>query len=401
MQRNEIISLLNDAAARAFLAEHLNHSPEILALQHSGKVAFDLKTATQLLQLYHKAQKKIPSWVSALCAMDAKSYEQCTSERVALFKAGLCSGALLLDLSCGLGVDATHFASRFTKVIAVEKNTDLAEMFRFNAIRMGLNNVEIAIGDGSHPEIHLEKQPDVVYLDPDRRPDADVRAFLPHELEPNIDHLLEKLLDCAKLVLVKMSPLLDIQFLIKNYPKLHDIWVISELNEVKEVLLAFKPAPGKPEIHAVDLGAHLPKTYSGRLSTDYQPELPATTDFKFLFEPSKSLIKSGLHAAYCRDAGLKPLVSQGLFYAGNHNLPESMGRSFEVIEQSEINWKKLKAGLKAKGIDKISVAKRNFPESTEVIRRRLNLPDGGEYMMLFSDTSMGHRAFLVRLQKGF
>ena len=87
MQSNHIITVLSSDEGIRFLKNNLNNNPNDLALKYAGKTKFDLKTALSLLGIYKKAAKKIPVVTDNFLAIDQRSYEQSTSQKVAQFKA--------------------------------------------------------------------------------------------------------------------------------------------------------------------------------------------------------------------------------------------------------------------------------------------------------------------------
>ena len=55
------------------------------------------------------------------------SAEQCTSDEIARIHADMVQpGASVLDMTCGLGIDAFHIARRASSVIAIDINHDVA-----------------------------------------------------------------------------------------------------------------------------------------------------------------------------------------------------------------------------------------------------------------------------------
>src|SRR5690349_14056728 len=84
------------------------------------------------LKLYPKAKEKLPVFTSNYCYFTSKSYEQSSSDALALYKAESFKGRVLLDLTGGLGVDDWAFSRSFEKVISVDNDLELNELVRIN-----------------------------------------------------------------------------------------------------------------------------------------------------------------------------------------------------------------------------------------------------------------------------
>ena len=69
----------------------------------------------------------------------------------------------MLDLTCGLGVDARALAMRFREVVTLERNEVLAELTRENFRRLGINNVTVLTTDAESYVQHCTARFDWVY----------------------------------------------------------------------------------------------------------------------------------------------------------------------------------------------------------------------------------------------
>ena len=85
MQSNDIITVLSSDEGIRFIENNMNNDPTALALKYAGKTSFDLKIALQLIAIYRKAFQKAPIVSENLLAIDQRSYEQSTSEKVAKY----------------------------------------------------------------------------------------------------------------------------------------------------------------------------------------------------------------------------------------------------------------------------------------------------------------------------
>lgn len=396
MQRNTIIELLEQPRVVDFIDDYFDVSPDLLVLRHKGRFDFDISGVAQLLHLYHKAKNKLPTWVHKRCALDAKTFEQSTSEAIAIFKASLFGGELLIDLTSGLGVDATAFSKTFNTVIAFDQSPLVCSLFSFNLERMGIKNVKVFNNSSSDFAQYVSTRPDLIYLDPDRRPNDVGRKILLEAYHPNIIEIRHNLLEISERVLVKLSPMVDLNYVRTRLPEVSKVWVISERNEVKEVLVLLERLSTDLLITAADIMNDEVKTFSGGI----QETLNLTENisaYNYLFEPGKAIIKSGLSEQYAFELGLTGLANQSHYYLSNEVKFSAIGRWFEIIMVLPVQWKLIVRTLKQEKISAVSVAKRYFPESVEVIKKRLKLKDGGDKMLLFTTLQNGEkRCFLVK-----
>jgi tRNA/tmRNA/rRNA uracil-C5-methylase (TrmA/RlmC/RlmD family) len=192
--------------------------------------------AEQIL-LHNKAKQKLPIWTEAGCFFTSKSLEQASSQPLAAFKASLLSGKKMLDLSGGLGVDDVAFSKAFQQVISVDPDAALNQLLAFNLPKLNINNVTRVTTTG---EYYLNAHPenvDAIYVDADRRSISGAKSALLSHATPDVIALMPSMLATAKVVMLKLSPLIDITYLFKTFANIKCIYVVGIKNEVKEILV--------------------------------------------------------------------------------------------------------------------------------------------------------------------
>lgn len=238
---NDIATLL-DPQLRGYIAGHLSDDP--------GRVALSLRehgalVATQIKYL-QRARVKLPSYYAALCILPPLSFEQSSSEETASVKRY--SGNTCLDLTCGLGVDAFYLSKRFRQVIAVERNAELSEIARINFRLLGVQNIRVV---NSPAEAFLEQLReqrqttpnrssgtiDLIYIDPARRDDQGKKIWLLEDCSPDAKALMPQLLALAPTVVVKASPLFDVDEAFRLFGDTASVEIVSVRGECKEVLI--------------------------------------------------------------------------------------------------------------------------------------------------------------------
>ena len=75
----------------------------------------------------------------------------------------------MLDLTCGLGVDALYLSKRFREVITLERDATLAAVAEENFRRLGATNIRVINSSAEAFLASTRDHFDWIYADPDRR----------------------------------------------------------------------------------------------------------------------------------------------------------------------------------------------------------------------------------------
>ncbi len=193
--------------------------------------------ATQI-SARQKARDKIPEYYNHRQVLypSVTAVEQASSSIAARYKAALIRGGTLIDMTGGLGVDAYFFSKSADKVIYIEKKEDLAKYAGHNFHILGIKNIEIVPGDSLDYVRKTRKRPACIYVDPSRR-QGSKRTFKIEEGEPDISVLYQELIRKAVLVIIKLSPYLDIKYLIQHFHFIREIHVLAIDQDCKEIIL--------------------------------------------------------------------------------------------------------------------------------------------------------------------
>lgn len=358
-------------------------------LKHAGKFPFDSAFLADQLAIYPKAKNKIPSFTESYCIFTPQSYEQSSSEKLALFKASLIAGTAILDISAGLGVDDWAFAKTFQKVVSIDIDAELNKIVRHNFQKLGSNNIERLDADAYHFVENNVNIFDWVYMDADRR-NTEKRTYALADTEPNIFDIREKVFSFTANILLKVSPMLDVHALIQELKHVRTIWVVSYKNEVKEILVHLeKSAPTEAiTLHAVDVTetgiSHFELPYSA-----LQTEPTFANDGLWFYEPALALIKSNLASAYLKKHSISQVAKHSIYGVSNTPVEDFLGRSFQLYESFEFSKGRLKSYLANNNITKANIAKRNFPMEVNEIKKLTGLKDGGEHYLFFTTDEQG------------
>ncbi|HYC84119.1 MAG TPA: methyltransferase domain-containing protein, partial [Chryseosolibacter sp.] len=202
------------------MASHENDDVHELVLKN--KFIHGVPAALVVRQIVgrNKAKTKLPSFYrnERIVYPPSLSLEQSSSEQTAAHKASFVGETISesvcgvgADLTGGLGVDTLYLSRLFKTFHFVEPNADLIEIAKHNLRELGARNVVFHNATAETFLASLDRSFDFVYVDPSRRTEGDNRLVTLADCQPNIVSLQDRLLATAPNVLVKTSPLLDIQ----------------------------------------------------------------------------------------------------------------------------------------------------------------------------------------------
>jgi hypothetical protein len=383
------LNILKSTEAQQIIADNIATDPSLFALKNKHKAAATLATQIKYLQ---RSKSKLPSFYAAKAIIPPLAFEQCSSERAASAKDF--SGSLCLDLTCGLGVDSLHFSKSFQQVTSIERNNVLAETVRYNLGLMNVHNIEV-INTSAEEFVHnYEGEPfDLIYIDPARRDGGGKKVFLPQDCEPNFVESLPILQKIGRKIVIKMSPLYDVDAVVRQFPNVAEIGVISVDNECKELLLIFDNKPLKedktPNIFIKCF--HKNQFYIFNKNTDKSTDLHVKTNeitaFSYIIEPDVAFYKARFleftPPQYFDPKTTILTANNGFFLSNNiENLHDFPARIFHIEAAFTYQPKKILPFLKAKKITALNVVQRNFPYSAADIRAALKVREGGDWFLI-------------------
>jgi predicted O-methyltransferase YrrM len=390
------------AAARQYVAEHLHDDPAQLALQARRYPNLPVPDLVRQIQARQKARTKLPAWADNpdLIFPPALSVEQASSARTAAFKASLVNGQRLADLTGGFGVDAAYFATQIPEVHYVERDPALAAVVRYNLAQLGVENVQCHAGDALQ---FLKSTPDTfdwIYLDPARRDTADRKIYRLQDCEPDVLRLLPLLLHKANRVLLKTSPMLDIEQALLELKQVRRLWVVAVDNECKEVLYELGPEPAvDPERYTVNLLRNgqqqefrLNRARESRAVARYAEPLPQG----YLYEPNVAVLKAGGFRSVGTAFELLKLQQHSHLYMADTLRTDFPGRIFRILAAEKYDKKALRAHLGPEV--RAHVTTRNFPDSVAEFRQHTGIREGGE-LYLFATTDLRGRLLVLVCEK--
>ena len=388
-------------AARRYVAAHLHDDPAHLALQARRHPHLPVPELVRQIQARQKARGKLPTWADnqELIFPPALSVEQASSERTATYKAALVAGAhSLADLTGGFGADAAHFAAVVDQVAYVERDAHLASVVAYNLAQLGISNIATHSGDAAAFLKQSAQQFDWLYLDPARRDKKGGKAFKLADCEPDVPRLLPLLLRHTPRILLKTSPMLDIELAIQELKHVRRLWVVAVENEVKEVLYELGEEPAvDPERLAVNLrrdGSQQEFRLNRAREARAVPRYAEAQ--QYLYEPNAAILKAGAFRSIGSAFELIKLQQHSHLYTSQDLRADFPGRIFKILATERADGPTLKAHLGPEG--RAHVTTRNFPESVADFRRRTGIREGGD-IYLFATTDLRGRLVVLVCEK--
>ena len=451
---------------KEFIKKHLKDDVNKLALSKFPE-GVDKQFVIRQIQARQVLSKKLPSWAEndALIFPKKLSLEQCSSELTAKYKALLLSTnphesprmisdnscilvdekvstnqhestrmisadscelvdekTILVDLTGGMGVDTAFLSDNFDKTFYVEMQEELCEIAKHN-FKVLNKNIEV-VNDSAEHFLTICDEVDCIYLDPARRDEYGRKMVSLHDCSPDVVELHDLLLEKAKRVLIKVSPMLDIEMVKKELKDISAIHVVAVRNECKEVLIEIQKLRNsetqKLGVWATDLRENWNFTFFEEEELNAQWTL-ADGIGKYLYEPGVACMKAGCFKLLSQRYALDKLHRNSHLYTSDELVSDFPGRIFEVIETLPFDKKTKKeitSLLSQQTTDnrqqtlsiveskptvnsqqpKASVATRNFPLSADELKKNLGLQDGNE-SYVFGTTMKGEKKVVVLTKK--
>ncbi len=370
----------------------------------AGKEIFGIRAPliAQQIAARKKAEAKLPLFFNTrgIVYPPSINLEQTSSEATGKFKAGIVSNETsqqqltVADLTGGFGVDS-FFLSTITKSIDyVEPDAELLSIAMHNHAVLGNSTIEHHHQTAEEFLDKIKTGYDLIYLDPSRRDSNAKKVFRLADCQPNIQTLLPKIFDYSKLVLVKASPLLDIQQGLTELQHVKKVFVVSVNNECKELLfMTLKGFTSEPSIETINLNPDgtVKHIFSFTFNEEKETNSVFNTPQTYLYEPNASVLKAGAFKSIGEKFDLQKIATSTHLYTSNLLQSDFPGRVFK-IENQKLDVKDLVG-------EKANIITRNYPLKPEEIKKKFKIIDGGnQYVIAFSGASKKFVVLATRLE---
>lgn len=305
--------------------------------------------------------------------------EQSSSEKTALYKSEMLKGNKFIDLTSGFGIDAFYLSQNFDDITLVEQNTELLNIVENNWCILGRKAkfINLKLEDFLNGN---QEHFDVIYLDPARRDKQKNKVFLLEDLSPDILEIHEKLLSVSSQVIIKLSPLIDLKYLVSVLPGISRIDVIALKNDVKEVVVLLSSENADKIIcNCVNLDSSEP-VFSFTFGEQETAESEYSEPENYIYIPNHSILKAGVFNLISQKFALKKLHPNSHLYTSSEKIENFPGRTFEM---ESVDSK----SIKKKG--QFNIIAKNYPLKPEEIKKKYGLKDGGDQYLIFTQSKKG------------
>ena len=371
-----------------FINANLTADLHSLLLKKSPFPEVTIQEIVQQIKGKKVAQRKFPFLLKENIVFPPNlNLEQASSQSTAEFKADNLNGKKFLDLTCGFGIDAYFLSQNFGEITLVEKNPELLDVVKHNW--KILNKKATFVNENlEHFLAKNSESFDVIYLDPARRDSEKNKKFLLEDLSPNLLEIQDQLLEISSQIIIKLSPLIDISYLISVLKNVAKIQIIAVRNEVKELIVFLEKARkgDDVEISCINL-----ESDDAEFAFQFKEEKTAVSAFsepqQFLYIPNNAVLKSGAFNLISQFFNGKKLHPNTHFYTSDKRIERFPGR---ILEINMIDSKHIRKG------EKYNIISKNYPLSPDEIKKKYKILDGGNCYLIFTQTQ--NRKIILKSQ---
>ena len=364
-----------------FITENLKTDITKLILKGSPFSDVSIQELANQMVSKQKSEHKLNSWFrTAQIYYPSKiNIEQTSSELTANYKSNLVSGASIIDITGGFGIDCFYFSKQFEAVTHCEINTELSTIVAHNFKQLKINNISTFSGDAFDFLKRTKEKFDCIYIDPSRRDAVKGKVFLLQDCVPNVPENIDFLFSKTNQILIKTSPILDITSAINELKFIKEVHVVAVHNEVKELLFLLNKKHTKAiEIKTVNIEKNQTKTFDFKYKEDLYSDY--SEPLSYLYEPNSAILKSGGFHQVTNQLNVQKLHQHSHLYTSDI-LTDFPGRTFKIEQVLSYDKKKLKKLLPE---NKANITIRNFPKTVAQIRKETKIKEGGTVFIFFT-----------------
>lgn len=400
--QDDLISQLLDPAVQQFIRTHESADVHSLSLKYDAVEGIPFARIAEQIAGRHKARHKLPQYFATrdILYPPATSLEQSSSKETARFRLqllnerGLRSTSACLDLTGGFGVDAFYFSQMFSHVDFVEPDPHLIRLAQHNHEKLGRFNIGYHNVKAEDFLRQTTRSYDLIYLDPSRRAVGKERVIELTRYSPDLESVTALARHRAPHILIKASPMLDIQRGVSLLPSVTIVSAVAVNNEVRE-LLFFCDTRCSDELllEAATLTKGSVSTFSFHRSEEKSSIVHFADPLRYLYEPHAAILKVGGFNTVAGRYGLSKLHRNTHLYTSGTLVAGFPGRIFSL----EATAKKMNRELSQHFPEgKANVVVRNYPLSADELRAKAGLKDGGEMYLLGFTAQQGKMLAVAR-----
>lgn len=363
-----------------YINANLNADLHSLLLKKSPFPEVSMQEIVQQIKGKQVTQKKFPFLLQdGIIFPPQLNLEQSSSEKTALYKSEILKGEKFIDVTSGFGIDAYYLSKNFKEITLVEQNKELLDIVKHNWSILGKKAKFI---NEKLEDFLTENNEnfDVIYLDPARRDQNKNKVFLLEDLSPNILEIQDQLLSISEQVIIKLSPLIDLKYLISVLKNISKIEIIAVRNDVKEIVVFLsKNYSGEIMCNCVNLESG-ENDFSFEINAEKNAQAEYAEPQQFIYIPNNTILKAGIFNLISSQFKLKKLHPNTHLYTSDVKISDFPGRILEmkVIDSKEITKK-----------EQFNLISKNYPLKPEEIKKKYQLKDGGNQYLIFTQSKKG------------
>lgn len=377
----DFLTTLQQKEVKKFIEKNIQSDPKKLILNPPKEFSKStINFIVEQIQARQKARGKLNNWVNNfdLLLPPLLSIEQASSESTAMYKKQIAQGERLIDLTGGMGIDCLALSNQFTNTIYVEKEESISSVFNHN-IKVLKKNIEVKneLAEEVLKSLPNEIAHTTIYIDPARRDDSKNKVFKLEDCTPNLKELMPLMKLKSSQILIKLSPIIDIKSILKEFDSIKEVHIVSIKNDCKELLIYIDFSfDCEATIKAVNLKSEQPN-YVYTLTQEEQSTSQFGNCDSFIFEPNASILKAGAFKKIGEDFNLKKIAKNTHLYTSDFEVKNFPGRTFKKITEAD---KKTIREYSSSG--RINVLTRNYPIKPDALKKKWKLKDGGDYFLI-------------------
>lgn len=381
-----------------------DRSPDRILFERS-ELEPELKRQVALqVALLPKMQRKMPRFAECGGYIPHRvNFEQSSSEQTARYKQQLIEPQEhILDMTGGLGIDALAMASVSELSIIYEIDPTMAEALTYNLHKiLQQDHVTVHCGDAlAAMERATLEGITLIYADPARRDmeDPNRRLISMEEYSPSPLQIMSRLqkLDYQGRLLLKLSPMLDIQWILEQLPQVCAVHIVQVQDEVKELLVSVSMQRQETDseiyLAVVDRLGQVSRWSFPYHSLSSVRTAYATKVEEYIHIPQPLLMKSGAFHLIAEEQSLTLLGPNSHIYTSAKASPSPLYKSYKLIEEIDYN----KSALRGKELQALrqrypalTIMSRHFPLTAQQLKQTLKSDESDTYYLLA--TTMGER----------
>ena len=401
------VGLANKRETLIFARAHQDKDTARLLLSAARYPHIDMPTAVQQIEGLRTAREKWPSLLECEDFMypPRLNREQSSSETTARYKANILlaafaksinpdidllitpkAGERVADLTGGMGIDTLAFAKVAEHVDYVERDPMLCSLMEHNLRALGITNVTVHCADSMEwlaTDVHFS----LIFIDPARRATSGRKVAAFEDCTPNIIEHAGLLRSHCQRLMVKASPMIDIDLACRQLGEVGEVHIVGVKGECKEVLFVCGESTGGPRVTCGDFSF----TRAEEAATEGRY---CQNVGRYLYEPDTTLMKAGPFKLIGQRYGLAQLGRNTHLYTSDERVDEFPGRVFEVLQELKLSRKEVLAAIPG---GKAHVVTRNYPVEAAALQRQLGLKEGGERFVVATTVGSRKSGFLCKM----